>query len=641
MKRNNAQTSFLSEIIVDSFAGGGGASTGIELATGRVVDVAINHDSDAILMHRTNHQHTEHYQASVWDVDPCEVCRGRPVGLLWASPDCKHFSKAKGGKPVDKRIRGLAWIVLRWAGTVRPRVIILENVEEFQTWGPVRRGRPVKAKAGRTFRRFIDQLEGLGYAVEWRELVAADYGAPTTRKRFFLIARCDGRPIAWPEPTHAPADSPEVKAGKKLPWRSAAEIIDWSLPCPSIFDTREEIREKYGLSAQRPLRPNTMRRVIRGVDKFAIKSANPFLVVVNHAGEFRGQGMGEPLKTITAKHGYGVTSPVMAPLTATNTSNSVGAGVGAPVHTVTTAGNQMLVTPTLAAIGQTGGGDRGRKITEPTHTQVSKAEECVVAPALIQYHTEQTERVRGQGLSDPLMTIDASNRYGLAAASLIKYYGSDQHGQNIGDPLHTVTAKDREAVLAAHITEYHGASVGTKAEEPAATTLGNDHQGLVATHMVKMKGTNLGGPMSEPVQTITAGGGHHGVVTTRITRAEPGADLGHWPEIRDLLNTYCGYDLGPEDVILFQISGVWYFMADIGLRMLIPRELYRANGFPDDYKIERDYTGQTYGKSKQVARCGNAVPPPFATALVRANLPEWCVGVEINTMEELERAVAV
>ena len=641
MKRNNAQTSFLSEIIVDSFAGGGGASTGIELATGRVVDVAINHDSDAILMHRTNHPHTEHYQASVWDVDPCEVCRGRPVGLLWASPDCKHFSKAKGGKPVDKRIRGLAWIVLRWAGRVRPRVIILENVEEFQTWGPVRRGRPVKARAGRTFRRFIDQLEGLGYAVEWRELVAADYGAPTTRKRFFLIARCDGRPIVWPEPTHAPAESPEVLAGKKKPWRSAAEIIDWSLPCPSIFDTREEIREKCGLSAQRPLRPNTMRRVIRGVDKFVIKSANPFLVVVNHAGEFRGQGMGEPLKTITAKHGYGVTSPVMAPLTATNTSNSVGAGVGVPVHTVTTAGNQMLVTPTLAAIGQSGGGDRGRKITEPTHTQVSKAEECVVAPALIQYHTEQTEQVRGQGLSDPLMTIDASNRYGLAAASLIKYYGSDQHGQNIGDPLHTVTAKDREAVLAAHITEYHGASVGTKAEEPAATTLGNDHQGLVATHMVKMKGTNLGGPMSEPVQTITAGGGHHGVVTTRITRAEPGTDLGHWPEIRDLLNTYCGYDLGPEDVILFQISGVWYFMADIGLRMLIPRELYRANGFPDDYKIERDYTGQTYGKSKQVARCGNAVPPPFATALVRANLPEWCAGVEINTMEELERAVAV
>ena len=573
---SKAQISMWEEKIVDSFAGGGGASTGIELATGRVVDIAINHDPDAILMHKTNHPHTVHYQASVWDVDPLEVTGGSPVGLLWASPDCKHFSKPEGGKPVDKNIRGLAWIVLRWAGTVRPCVVILENVEEFQTWGPVRRGHPVKAKAGQTFRRFIDQLEGLGYAVEWRELVAADYGSPTTRKRFFLIARCDGRPVVWPEPTHAPADSPEVLAGKKLPWRSAAEIIDWSLPCPSIFDTREEIREKYGLSAQRPLRPNTMRRVARGVDKFVVKSANPFLVVVNHAGEFRGQEIVDPLQTITAKHGYGVVSPTMAPWTVTNTTNSTGHPVNEPIDTARTGG---------------GGG------------------QMFFGASLIQYHTEQSEHVRGQEITRPIMTIDAANRYGLTAASLVKYYGSDQHGQNIQDPLHTVTAKDRE--------------------------------GLTTAHLVKMKGTNLGGPATEPVQTITAGGGHHGVVTTQITRAEPGADLRHWPEIRELLNTYCGYDLGPEDVILFQIGGAWYFMADIGLRMLTPRELYRANGFPDDYKIERDYTGQTYGKSKQVARCGNAVPPPFATALVRANLPEWCAGVEINTMEELERAVAV
>ena len=635
------QENIFCEIIVDSFAGGGGASSGIELATGRVVDVAINHDPDAILMHRTNHPHTTHYQASVWDVDPVEVCRGRKVGLMWASPDCKHFSKAKGGKPVEKKIRGLAWIVLRWAGTVRPRVIILENVEEFQTWGPVRRGKPVKKKAGQTFRHFIGQLEALGYAVEWRELVAADYGAPTTRKRFFLIARCDGRPITWPEPTHAPADSPEVKSGKKLSWRSAAEIIDWSLPCPSIFETREQIREKYGLSAQRPLRPNTMRRVARGVDKFVIKSANPFLVIVNHAGEFRGQDMGEPLQTVTAKHGYGLASPVMAPLTVTNTTNSVGAGVGAPVHTVTTAGNQMLLTPTLAAIGQTGGGDRCRSVEEPTHTQVSKAEECVVCPAMIQYHTERTERVRGQAVTEPIMTIDAANRYGLTAASLVKYYGGDNQAQSAKVPLHTVTAKDREGVTVASFSEFHGTSVGTSPKNPLGTVLSKDHQAVQTAHMVKLKGTNLGGPATDPVQTITAGGGHHGVVTTKITRAEPGAYLQHWPEIRELLNTYCGYDLGPEDVILFQIGGAWYFMADIGLRMLTPRELYRANGFPDDYKIERDYTGQTYGKSKQVARCGNAVPPPFATALVRANLPEWCAGVEINTMEELERAVAV
>jgi DNA (cytosine-5)-methyltransferase 1 len=700
---SHAQVSIWEEKIVDSFAGGGGASTGIEMATGRVVDIAINHDPDAILMHKTNHPHTKHFQASVWDVDPVEVCGGSPVGLLWASPDCKHFSKAKGGKPVEKKIRGLAWIVLRWAGTVRPRVIMLENVEEFQTWGPVRKGKPVKKLSGQTFQKWLEQLQALGYVVEWRELVAADYGAPTTRKRFFLIARCDGRPIVWPEPTHAPADSPEVKAGKKKPWRSAAEIIDWSLPAPSIFDTREEIKQKYNLSAQRPLRPNTMRRVARGVDKFVIQSANPFLVIVNHAGDFRGQELGEPLQTITAKHGYGLASPVMAPLTMHNNENAVGTAITAPVNTITGTGAgghqmlitpslvhckfdntpedaldplrtvtsvnaHMLITPTLSAIGQTGGGDRGRSITEPTPTQVSKAEECVVCPAMVQYHTEQSERVRGQAVTDPVMTIDTSNRYGVAAATMAKYYGSDQRGQNIQDPLHTVTAKDREGVVLASMTEYHGASGGLPMDKPVPTVLSQGHQGLIAAnlskfyggvvgaaasdplptvtaidhnalqtaHMVKLKGTTLGGPATEPVQTVTAGGCHHGVVETKITEAMPGADLQNWPKIRAALNEYCGYHLADNEVILFLIGGAWYFMADIGLRMLTPRELYRANGFPDDYKIERDYTGKVYGKSKQVARCGNAVPPPFATALVRANFPEWCEKIEIFTMAQLE-----
>ena len=565
---SRGQTNFLDEIIVDNFAGGGGASTGIELATGRVVDIAINHDPDAILMHRTNHPHTMHYQASVWDVDPVEVCRGRPVGLAWFSPDCKHFSKAKGGKPVDKNIRGLAWIVLRWAGTVRPRVIILENVEEFQTWGPVRRGHPVKSKTGQTFRQWLGQLEALGYTVEWRELVAADYGAPTTRKRFFLIARSDERPIVWPEPTHAPADSQEVKAGTKKPWRSAAEIIDWNLPTPSIFATKEEIRERYGVAAVRPLARNTMRRVARGVDKFVIRSASPFLVIVNHAGEFRGQGLAEPLQTITAKHGYGVASP-----------------------------------------------------------------------AMIQYHTEQTERVRGQGVTDPIMTIDASNRYGLAVTTLTKYYSGD-HNQDAAAPLHTITTRDREGITVANLSKFYGGVVGAAASDPLPTVTAVDHNALQTAHMVKMKGTNLGGQAQDPLQTITAGGGHHGVVTTRIVKAGLGVDLQNWPKIRATLNEFCDYHLEDTEVILFSIGGVWYFMADIGLRMLTPRELYRANGFPDDYKIDRDYTGREYGKTKQVARCGNAVPPPFAAALVRANLPEWC-GEEITTMEQLEKAVAV
>lgn len=639
---SRGQINLLDEIIVDNFAGGGGASTGIELATGRVVDIAINHDPDAILMHRTNHPHTMHYQASVWDVDPVEVCRGRPVGLAWFSPDCKHFSKAKGGKPVDKNIRGLAWIVLRWAGTVRPRVIILENVEEFRTWGAVRRGHPVKSKTGQTFRQWLGQLEALGYTVEWRELVAADYGAPTTRKRFFLIARSDGRPIVWPEPTHAPADSQEVKAGTKKPWRSAAEIIDWNLPTPSIFATKEEVRERYGVAAVRPLARNTMRRVARGVDKFVIRSASPFLVIVNHAGEFRGQGLAEPLQTITAKHGYGVASPVMAPLTMHNNQNAVGTSITDPVNTITgtgAGGHQMLITPTLAAIGQTGGGDRCRSMEGPTHTQVSKAEECVVCPTMIQYHTEQTERVRGQGVTDPIMTIDASNRYGLAAATLTKYYSGD-HNQDAAAPLHTITTRDREGVTVANLSKFYGGVVGAAASDPLPTVTAVDHNALQTAHMVKMKGTNLGGQAQDPLQTITAGGGHHGVVATRIVKAEPGADLQNWPKIRAALNEFCDYHLEDTEVILFSIGGAWYFMADIGLRMLTPRELYRANGFPDDYKIDRDYTGKEYGKTKQVARCGNAVPPPFATALVRANLPEWC-GEEITTMERLEKAVAV
>ena len=635
------QVDVFDEIIVDNFAGGGGASTGIELATGRVVDIAINHDPDAILMHKTNHPHTAHYQASVWDIAPNEVCRGRAVGLAWFSPDCKHFSKAKGGKPVDKNIRGLAWVVLRWAGTVRPRVIILENVEEFQTWGPVRKGKPVKKLAGTTFRKWLSQLQTLGYDVEWRELVAADYGAPTTRKRFFLIARRDGRPIVWPAPTHAPADSPEVKAGLLKPWRSAAEVIDWSLPTPSIFDTREEVKAKYGLNAQRPLRPNTMRRVARGIDKFVLKSPRPYLVAVNHAGEFRGQEVDSPLQTITAKHGYGVASPMMAPWTVTNTTNSTGHTPDEPMDTARTGGGggQIFVSATLAAIGQTGGGDRIRDIREPAHTTVSKQEDCLVGASLIQYHTEQGENVRGQELGGPLLTVDASNRYGLTATNLVKYYGRGV-GQEVSEPAPTILSKDHAGLTVANLSKYFGGVVGAEMSQPLPTVTSVDHNALQTAHLVKMKGENLGEPAGDPVQTITAGGTHFGVVTTKVVRACPGEDLQRWPRVRECLNEYCGYSLEADEVILFRIGGAWYFIADVGLRMLTPRELYRANGFPDDYKIERDYTGTVYGKSKQVARCGNAVPPPFSTALVSANLPEWCEK-RYKTMADFDAAVAI
>ncbi len=635
-----AQETFDGEIIVDNFAGGGGASTGIEIATGRLVALAVNHDPAAILMHKTNHPYTEHFQASVWDIDPVAVCRGRSVGLAWFSPDCKHFSKAKGAALVDRKIRGLAWITLRWAAKVRPRVIILENVEEFQTWGPVRKGKPVKKLAGTTFRKFIDQLTELGYTVEYRELIAADYGAPTSRKRFYMVARCDGKPIVWPKPTHS-----KTGADGLPKWRSAAEIIDWSLPCLSIFDTKEEIKERYGLKAVRPLAKNTMRRIIRGVDKFTIRSGKPF--IVQQKFQNAAQNIEKPLTTVTAVGAHELCKPLLAPVTVTNTSNSVGGTVGAPVHTVTTAGNQMLVTPSLVSIGQTGGGDRIRDLREPVPTTVSKQEACLVSPSLIQYHTEQTESVRASGLGTPINTVDDSNRYGLTCASLVEYYTGGRP-LDVNDPMHTVTSHDREAVVAAHIAKYYGGVVGEKVGEPLPTVTAIDHNAVCAAHVVKFKGDNVGTPPSEPLQTVTASagkeracsGGTFAVCRAHLAKIRSGDDLGHWPEIRALLNEFCGYTLAEDEVLLLEISGALYYIADIGLRMLSPRELYNAMGFPQDYIIDRDYLGNEYKKSAQVARCGNAVCPPVASALVRANLPEWC-GVTITTMAQLMDCVAV
>lgn len=571
-----AQINILDEIIVDNFAGGGGDSTGIELATGRPVAIAIDHDPAAILMHKTNHPYTEHLQASVWDVEPEQVCAGRPVGLAWFSPDCKHFSKAKGAALVDRNIRGLAWIVLRWAGTVRPRVIILENVEEFTTWGPVRKGKPIKSKQGQTFQKWLSQLEALGYQVEYRELVAADYGAPTTRKRFVLVARCDGQPIVWPKRTHAPRDSEEVKQGNLKPWRAAAEIIDWTVPMYSVFDTKEEIKARYGVNAIRPLADNTLRRIIRGVDKFTIKSGKPFIAECNHSGGGHIAGTDTPLGTITQKCTKGL-----------------------------------------------------------------------VAANHIQYHTEQAENVRANGLSEPLPTVDASNRYGLTAVYLQEYYGNG-NPLDVREPMHTVTGHDREALTAVHIQKYFGGVVGADASDPLPTVTVIDHNALTAAHVVKFKGDNLGQSPTEPLQTVTAGGGEFSVVSVRIEKYDPNAPftsrwIGYWPEIRDLLNKFCGYSLEDDEILLLHIGESWYFLSDISMRMLTPKELYAAMGFPPDYIIERDYTGKPYPKSAQVARCGNAVCPQMAAAVVRANFPEWAVewAVEIQTMEELNRTIAV
>ena len=582
------QIDFFEEMIIDNFAGGGGASTGIELATGRAVDAAINHDPDAILMHQTNHPQTRHYCESVWDVDPWEVTRGRPVGLAWFSPDCKHFSKAKGSKPVDRNIRGLAWIVLKWAGTVKPRVIILENVEEFQTWGPVRKGKPVKSRRGETFRKWKEQLQALGYEIDHRELVAADYGAPTIRKRFFLIARCDGKPIIWPERTHAPKDSEEVKSGKCKPWRGAAEIIDWTIPCPSIFDTTDEIKEKYGIRAIRPLAVNTQKRIARGIEKFVLQNKEPFIVPIGY-GERKGQAprvhdIKEPVSTVVSSGKQYLCQPELSPfIVQVNHKGEQfrGQELEEPIPTITGKHGYGLATPVMTAIA------------------VSKAEQCLAMPSLIQYHTEQSERVRGQGMDEPIMTLDAANRYGLSVAYLAEYF---QNGRplDVKSPLHTSTTKDRECVVETFISKFYKTGIGQKPDEP--------------------------------LHTVTTSAGHFGIVTVKMNRSE--MNLHHWNEVRELLNAYCGYAIAEDEILLLDVNGTLYFISDIGLRMLTPRELYAANGFPPDYIIDHDYTGKAYGKTKQVARCGNAVPPPFAEALVRANLPEMC-GRRFETMQEL------
>lgn len=543
------------KLIVDNFAGGGGASTGIEMATGISVDIAINHDPEAIKMHKMNHPSTKHYCESVWDVNPVEACKGRPVALAWFSPDCKHFSKAKGGKPKDKNIRGLAWVALRWAGTVRPDVIMLENVEEFKTWGPLNRShRPIKAKQGVTFRKFISQLEDLGYTVEFRELVAADYGAPTMRKRFFMIARCDGRPIVWPEPTHAPADSEAVKAGLLEPYVGAYTQLDFSLPCPSIFDTAEEIKEKYGIRAVRPLAPKTMERIARGLKKFVLDNSEPFIVPIGY-GEKKGQlprvhDIKEPLPTIVSSGKHYLCEPYMVQCKYDNEAQTV----EKPLGTVTTVGSHLLVEPKLAPfMGTNTTNHPGGKADEPLHTITTGGQQCLISPTLIQYHSETSENdVRGQTIENPIMTVDGSNRYGLVTSFLSKFYGTCT-GQSIKDPLHTITA-------------------------------GDGHFGEVRAFLIKYYGQGTGQDIKNPLDTVTAQD-RFGLVT---------------------------------------IEGVDYQIVDIGLRMLEPKELYGCQGFPDDYIIDKDYTGKAYPRSEQVRRCGNAVCPPIPAALVKANLPELC-----------------
>lgn len=405
------------ELVVDNFAGGGGASTGMEMATGVSVDIAINHDSEAIRMHKTNHPTTKHYCEDVWQVDPVEVCKGHPVGIAWFSPDCKHFSKAKGGKPKDKFIRGLAWVACRWAGLVRPRVIMLENVEEFKTWGPLnRRHHPIKSKAGMTFKKFVDQLTDLGYTVEFRELVAADYGAPTMRKRFFLIARCDSKPIVWPKPTHAPLNSEEVKAGILKPYVGAYTQLDFSTPCPSIFDTSEEIKRKFGIRAIRPLAPKTMQRIARGIQKFVINNDDPFIVT---SGDSSLVSADDPKRS-------------------------------------------ELVTSFISKYYDGGYTGAGNELKHPLPTITSWDHNSVVTATLIQMNNH----CDGKDIKQPLPTITAGDgHFGEVRAFLVKYYGSNI-GQNIKEPLGTITTRDRFGLVTIKGIDYQIVDIGLRMLEP-------------------------------------------------------------------------------------------------------------------------------------------------------------------------------
>lgn len=525
------------ELIVDNFAGGGGASTGIEEALGRAVDHAINHDPSAVHTHEFNHPATVHHCESVWRVDPVKICDGQPVGLAWFSPDCRHFSRAKGKKPVSRKIRCLAWIVIRWARKKKPRLIMLENVREFLDWGPLLKDEngdeyPDPDRKGESFRRWARELVRCGYQVEYKVLNAADYGAPTHRRRLFVIARRDGRPIKWPKPTHGP--------DCKQPWRTAAECIDWSLPCPSIFDRKKPLAEK------------TLRRIALGIKRYVIDSQKPFIVKVNHGGEgFRGQSIDDPMATVTSKHGTG------------------------------------LVAASLSRIGQTGGnGHRNNGADEPLTTITSKAEHLVVettlAPHITTYYgtNKPSNEFRGNAADEPLRTQTIENRHGLVSALLTKHYGGVV-GHEVDKPIGTITQVDHHALTVATMVQTgYGERDGQQPrvldiQKPLGTVVsGGCKFGLVYAFLCKYFGTAIGQEVDDPLHTITAKE-RFGVVTV-------------------------------------QVDGVTYAIADIGMRMLQPRELAKAQGFPDDYIL-------LGSKSNQVAKIGNSVPPQLAKALVKAN----------------------
>jgi len=589
-------------LIIDNFAGGGGASTGIEEALGRYVDYAINHDPDSIAMHKANHPFTIHLCEDVFKVNPVKLVAGRPVLLAWFSPDCKHFSKAKGGKPADKHIRGLAWVAIKWAKTVKPRIIMLENVEEFQTWGPLGDdGRPIKEKMGTTFHKFVSELKNLGYQVDFRELIAADYGAPTKRKRFFMLARCDGQPICWPEKTFA--ERGKCKEGQK-PWRSAASIIDFSLPTKSIFKREKELAEP------------TKRRIGRGLEKFVLRSASPFIIPIGY-GENKNQAprvndIKNPLSTVVSSTKQNLVVPYLQDAQFMNDEKRRLLDLKDP-H------------PTIAAGGE--------------HTELCSAK---LAPFIgVNNFTN-----KGSNILKPIPTITTAHDKNVLIAPVITDYKFSNNGSRADSPLGTETTIASHYLTSSYLTEYYGNGNPDSLKQPLGTVTSHDRFGKVD---VKMKdsafiqeyygGTYKGNgtKMTEPLATVTTLP-RFWMVKVHFEKAGDESKLGNWNLVREFINKYTTVHCDSDQILLINIDGHDYFISDIGMRMLTPRELYDAQGFPHDYIIDKDANGKSYPANKQVARCGNAVPPPFAEALVRANLPELCPKKKITTMESLKEA---
>lgn len=588
-------------IIVDLFAGGGGASTGIEMALGRSPDIAINHDAKALALHAMNHPETLHLLTDVWDVSPGRiVAEHGPVSLLWASPDCTHFSKAKGGKPVSQKIRGLAWVVPKWGAKARPRVIKLENVEEFQSWGPIlKNGRPCPVRRGQTFRQWIAQIERLGYRVEYRELRASDYDAPTIRKRLFVIARRDDEPIVYPMPSNGPRDSLDVRAGSQRPYRVAADIIDWSIPCPSIFLDRSEAKE-FGV--RRPLADATLRRIAKGVMRYVVNNPKPFIVTLNHGGENqRAWALDEPFRTVTASR---------------------------DAH--------ALVAP-IVTRAQHGGGNRAAD--DPLHTVCAstKDQNAIIAPTLIPRYGERPgQEPRARDISEPLATVvPTGNGAQVVAAFLAQHNGPGggragqvgNSGHQPDKPLSTIVGKGpTQGVVTAHMMPHYGASVARDADAPVGTVTagGGGKQAVVATHMLSMKGSDRRSrPADEPANTVCAKGNHAAVVAAFLTKYY---GTNQDPKLDAPLHTVSTKDR--FSLVTVTINDEEYVIVDIGMRMLTPRELYRAQGFPESYVIDETEDGPLT-KADQTRMCGNSVCPPVAKALVEANC-DWLRDVEVD-----------